>query len=305
VPHYLLSSVSQLEGGIFLFDSSTGKCDRLLRGRFRGMTFGPDGWVYAVTGIRRHDLAFQTRFFRLDPSTGATEDLGPAPWKACHDLRWMDGHFYLVASIGNQVIRLDRSLQPTGRLQVVESDEDICHLNCLAARDGRLFASLFTLSAGTQEDKRCSREWASEGKLIELDFEAETYTLLHEPLAQPHSLVWQENRLLLLESHTSRVTEWDSVSGRARQVAQLTGFLRGMAVGSEEVVVGTSRMFTHHRRSSPSVDWKTRLRERFLPFAGVYCLDPITWRQRRRYSLSGIEIYDILALSPGALSPIP
>lgn len=293
---YLVSSVAQSAGGIFLFDSRAGDRRLLLSGRYRGLTRGGDGCYYTVTGCRRHQKGIETHLWRLRPEGWEAEDLGVYPYLACHDLRWHRDSFYLVASIGNLIVRLDESLREIDRLQIVPHAEDVCHANCLTHRGGALYCSVFTLSPGTRAEKRRTPAWSTEGKVLRLDFAAHRYEVAYEPLCQPHSLQWHGNRLHLVESHTSQVTRIDLGSGTASRAAQLTGFVRGLAFGPGEAVVGVSQMFQDERLDSDRVPLLTRLRDRFRPFEGLLVLDPDTWRVRRRVSWPRVEVYDILPL---------
>jgi len=293
---YLVSSVSAHRGGVFRFDSDTGQIRLLLRGRFRGLTIGEDNWIYTVSGCRTHRREVETHLFRLHPESGDSVDLGPVPWRACHDLRWYRGHFYLVASIGNSIVRLDRNLREVDRMQIVADEEDICHVNCLAEHDGELYCSIFTLSSGTRAEKRGSPQWTSEGKILRLDWEQRRFSVCAEPLAQPHSLNWRGPWLYLLESHTSAVSRVDVETGRIERLAHISGFMRGLAFTPGEAVIGVCQMFRSERSQSRLVPFLARLRDRFQPFQGLLVVDPETWKIRRRVAWPLAEAYDILPL---------
>ncbi len=302
MPHYVYSSVSRIGGGVFLFDSSAGESELLLPGRFRGLTRARDGWIYAVTGARRHHAAPPTHIHRVCPITRTHEDLGPVPWKACHDLKWLRDSFYLVASISNTIARLDCDLREIDRFQLVPDERDVCHVNCLGDCDGELYCSVFTLSPGTRAEKRLTAAWTTEGKVLRLDFDRKRFEVAYETLAQPHSLNFREGVLYLTESHSSRITTLNLQDGSSRVVAQLSGFVRGLSFGPGEVLAATSRMFAYERRQSRHVPWLTRLRDRLRPFSGFYHLDR-NWNIHRRSALGESEVYDVLALeraSPSA-----
>jgi len=297
VPRYLVTDVAR-NGGLYLYDSTANRRERLLAGRFRGVTLGPAGWAYAVTGCRRHEPGIPTHVHRVHLDTRDHEDLGPVPYFACHDLRRHGGAFYLVASIGNLIVRLDDSLRETGRLAIVDDPADVCHVNCLAWSGERMLASIFTLSPGTRAQKRRSAAWMTEGKVLAVDFDRGGWEVLYEPLAQPHSLNWHGERLHLVESHTSRLLRLDLGTGRREETAQLSGFIRGLGFAGDEAVVGVTQMFAEERQTSRSVPWVTRFLDRWRPFEGLLVLDAATGRARQRHPWPGAEVYDIVPVEP-------
>src|SRR4051812_2327025 len=102
---YLFTSSSKTVGGVFLLDTRRKAPERVMDGPFRGMTEGPDGSIYVVSGYRDPEQGHSV-FYRLDPATWKSEKLAEYPIGDCHDFKWIGDHFYLVASLGNQVIRL-------------------------------------------------------------------------------------------------------------------------------------------------------------------------------------------------------
>src|SRR5205823_5142144 len=105
-----------------------------------------------------------------------------------------------------RIVRLDRDLREIDSLQIVESEEDVCHANCIEEVNGELLLSIFTLSPGARAEKNGTRVWQSEGKVLRLDWERKAYEVLFEPLAQPHSLTWRDGALYCCESHTSQIS---------------------------------------------------------------------------------------------------
>src|SRR5262249_54313478 len=132
---YLFTSSSHGVGGTFLLDSTTGATRKLLAGSFRGITSGPDGCYYGVTGTRHTDygpnMVHRAVIYRIEPGTWKAEAVAEHPVGDTHDLLWFNGHFYLVASLGNQIIRLDERCRWLDRMQIVEDERDVCHVNCL------------------------------------------------------------------------------------------------------------------------------------------------------------------------------
>lgn len=292
--HYVFTSNALAEGGVYTLNSDTGRVRRRLKGSFRGITEGPDGCLYVVSGSRnpRKDTS---EIHRIQPTRWETEKIAVHPVKDSHDLKWIRGHFYLVASVGNQILKLDAEGNLVSRMQIVPDERDICHVNCLAEQDGHLYATVFTLSPGSRREKNQTGLWHTEGKLLRLDFEAGHYETLHEPLCQPHSLVPDGGGFYLVESHTSRVVRIGSDWREKRVVGQYTGFLRGLAFSGGERVLGTCVMYVRDRRRMRPLPWLLNWKERLFPFAGLYILNE-AWQVKRRVRLDGAEVYDVLPL---------
>lgn len=300
---YLVTSNSAVQGGVYLLDSATGAVRRVLRGSYRGITRGPGGAFYAVTGVRnpRRD---ESTVVRIAPGSWEAETLAVHPVKDSHDLRWIGGAFYLVASVGNRILRLDAGGALLDTFRLAEDDRDTCHVNCLAEVDGALLCTVFTLTAGERREKNLTGVWHTDGKLLRLDWEAGTFTVLREGLCQPHSLTPRPEGLYLVESHTSSVTLLpgpEAASGPPRRLAQYYGFLRGLAFGPDEAVLGHCIMYTRDRRRFRPLPWWLGLRERYSRFMGLVVVDR-RWRVRRRVHIEHAEVYDVLALAPGEAS---
>jgi hypothetical protein len=292
---YLVTSSARKVGGLFLLDSATGATRKLLEGSYRGLTRGPDGGYYVVSGSRSQQ-APHAAIYRVDPGSGESELLAEHAIGDSHDLRWIDGHFYLVASLGNQIVRLDERCRMIDRMQIVEDDRDVCHVNCLSRMDGELYCSIFTLSPGERKDKRLTGAWHTEGKVLKLDYGAREFEIAYEPLGQPHSLVPGDGALYLVESFHSRVTRVDLARRQANVLRAYTGFVRGLEFGPGEALLGVSLLDRKDRRILKPLSPVGRLLERVQRFAGVLVVDPKTWRVRRRIPLPGTEVYEILCL---------
>lgn len=296
---YLFSSSSKAVGGVFLLDSGTGATRRILEGSSRGLTRGPDGGYYVVSGYRNPTEGSST-LHRIDPESWTAELVAEYPLGDCHDLKWIDGHFYLVASLGNQIVRLDRDGRVADRMQIVEDHRDICHVNCIAEAGGELYCTIFTLSPGERKEKRYTDAWFEEGKILKLDFARRTYDIFYEPLSQPHSLHGAQDALYLVESHRSCVSRVDLKTRRKRVAGEYTGFLRGMALGEGEAVLGASLMYRKDRKQRRPLSFLRQWYERLRPFSGLLVVDGKTWRVRRRVPVPRAEVYDVLALDGAA-----
>ena len=290
MPRYLFSSASRSErcGGVFTFDSHTGERHQVVRAPCRGLTPGPGGCFFAVD----RDSAIH----RIEPGTWQSEVVTTVDAEDAHDLRWIDDGFYLIASLGNRLLRLDADLRIVDEMRVVDDERDICHLNCLAWMDDALFCTLFTLTPGDRKAKRLSGAWMTEGKVIRVDFAAKSFEVVHEPLGQPHNPTPRAEGLYVTESHWGRVTRVAPAAGTSEVAGRYYGFVRGLAFGPGETLVGVCRLYRRERLELQQLPLMQHWRERFFPFAGILVVDPRTWRTRRRHRLRSFEVYDIMPL---------
>jgi hypothetical protein len=178
---------------------------------------------------------------------------------------------------------------------VVPDDRDIRHLNCLVALGEKRFCTVFTLSPGDRREKSRTGAWHTEGKLLCLDFRRKSYSVVYEPLCQPHSMVDREGRIYLVESHTSTLVSVDPSGATRERIAAYRGFLRGLAFGPGEVLLGACAMYARDRQRLRPLPPLKLWAERLFPFSGLLVLDA-RWRVRRRIPIRGAEVYDILLL---------
>lgn len=269
-------------GGVYLLDTDTGSVRRVHDAASRGLTLGPDG-VYVVGNkgdIHHLDLHTWRSTLRADLALDGS-----------HDLKWIDGSFYLVASLGNLVVRLDENLREIDRMRIVEDEGDVCHANCLLGLDGEILLTIFTLSPGRRAEKRKTPAWRTEGKILRLDWPNKRFDVLYEPLSQPHSLVSHQGMLYCCESARAEVVAV-SLETRSKQVVMPQyqyGFARGLEFAGGSVFVGVSRF----RKKTTLLH---RLRSLLEVRCGVVELDAKTWQPRRGFRLPGTDTYEILAL---------
>src|SRR5690242_2078028 len=89
MPQYLFTDASAPSGGLFLLDSKTGKVRRILTGSFRGLTHGPDGAWYLVTGTRSPidgEVPPRSTVYRVEPDSWKAEPVLEHPVGDAHDL---------------------------------------------------------------------------------------------------------------------------------------------------------------------------------------------------------------------------
>lgn len=295
---YIFTSSSKNRGGVYILDSASGEVERILDGSTRGITLGPDGAYYVVSGYRNPEEGNST-IHRLDPRTWASEKVAEYALGDCHDLRWIDGHFYLLASLGNQIVRLDAEGQEVDRMQIVEDDRDICHLNCITELNGELYCSIFTLSPGERAEKRLTGAWHTEGKILKLDYERRSFEIWHDSLCQPHNLVYHEGAMYFVESHTSSVARVDIATRKKKVLAQYTGFVRGLTFGPGEVAVGVCPYYKDDRKRLKPLPFYRQWLEHTFPFSGLLVLNARNWRVRKRVPIKRAEVYEFHLLPDG------
>lgn len=269
--------------GIYRLDTSSARVERLCDRPANGITRAPDGVYFAEP---------DGDIYQLDPMTGTAALRAETGFEYCHDLRWIDGWFYLVSSKTNRVVRLDPAFRVVDSMQIVENDDDVCHVNCIEEVNGQLLVTIFTLSPGVRKQKNRSEAWRREGKILRLDWPSKSWEILYEPLSQPHSLLWRDGQLFCCESHASQVSVVSPEQKTRRTARRLYGFVRGIAFADGNVYIGLSS----RQRRGPFLE---ALLSRFRMTCGVVELDARTWARKRAFPVPGRQVYELLNLEPG------
>lgn len=282
MPQLLISNCTTdpAHGGVYLLETETGASVRIHDQASRGMTIAPHGIF--VVGNRGG-------VHRIDPQSRTSTPCAELPVNGSHDLRWMDGEFLLVASYGNRILRLDRDFRILDQFNVVEDEGDVCHANCIVRDGDRLLLSVFTLTSGRREEKRYTREWREDGKVLEIDWSERRYTVVADSLSQPHSLLPEDGEVYCCESLASRIVALDLASNRRRVLREDYGFVRGLALTGGRAYAGVSRV----RARVPFAQYARGL---FRMRCGVIEYDSATWKPLRRFPIPGSEVYEILVL---------
>ncbi|MEM6782259.1 MAG: TIGR03032 family protein [Bacteroidota bacterium] len=222
-----------------------------------------------------------------------------------HDLAWgtHDGYTALwgVNTAFSALCVLDDavSFRPVWTPPFVSAvvPEDRCHLNGMALHNG---TPAFVTALGTTDTAEGWRTRKLDGGVL-LDVASGEVVL--SGLAMPHSprLVTQPDgsvRLYTLASARGEVLAVDPAAGTATVVAQLPGFVRGLAAHGGYLFVGLSRL----RRNRTFGDLP--LAQRDDVFAGLVVLHEATGAVvgHVRYETSVEEIYDVQVL-PGVRRP--
>ncbi|HEY1941249.1 MAG TPA: TIGR03032 family protein [Roseiarcus sp.] len=162
--------------------------------------------------------------------------------------------------------------------------DDRCHLNGVATDEHRvLYATAF---GSFDEPQGWRAHEPSSGILID----AATNDVLCRGLCLPHSPRLVDRRLFVLESGKGRVLTIDRQSGQADLVAELPGFVRGLADRGRILFVGLSNVRHTERGSSLPIAQNPSL------VTGVAAIDAITGRVLGTMRFSG-EPREVFALA--------
>lgn len=112
--------------------------------------------------------------------------------------------------------------------------EDRCRLNGLAMRDGE---PAYVTALGVRDRASGWRENVHGGVVIDVKRNA----VIAENLCLPQSPRWHNGRLWFLEAGRGLLNAMDPGSGMIRQVAELPGFVRGMALIGDLAFIGLSK----------------------------------------------------------------
>jgi hypothetical protein len=247
-----------------------------------------------LTGIAYHRnriyVAVQSipsRILVLDLSMQVVEVITDDDFNDLHSLQIVDDALFIVSPKNGKLLRHDfttgantvvADFDPRAWVSVVHCWPDdiwLCghHLGYLdpAAQDGGVFS-------------------IGQGRMI-LD-----------GLVRPHSLIGYHDGFVVLDSGNARVLYFDR--GGIKQVTQLHGFLRGVAVASEDVLLVAGGPHRTISRKNPTGEASRSLRdvahERLKIFRLERGVQTRTWLPE----LPGFEIYDLLVLPPDvALTP--
>ncbi|MGP9802089.1 TIGR03032 family protein [Rheinheimera sp. NSM] len=186
-------------------------------------------------------------------------------------------------------------------------DEDRCHLNGLAMRDGKPAFVTAVSRSNTVDGWRDRR--VGGGVVVEV----QTGRIVCDGLSMPHSPRWHDGRLWLLNSGTGELGVVEGLGregehsgsqiGHFRPVAFCPGFLRGLAFCGNYAIVALSK--PRYKRFE-GLPLEQRLKEAdSSPWCGVQIIDLKTGSCVEWFRIDGdvAELYDVEIL-PGFHSPM-
>jgi uncharacterized protein (TIGR03032 family) len=157
-----------------------------------------------------------------------------------HELAWGEDGLWLVNTRFSCLAMLDEahSFVPRWYPDFIDrpSQEDACHLNGMAMRDGAPRWVTALGRSGVASGWRSNK--AAGGVIIDVSDSA----IVSEGLCMPHSPRWHAGRLWVLDSGRGDLCQVELRDGRREPLARLPGFARGLALVGNIAFVGCSRV---------------------------------------------------------------
>ena len=176
-------------------------------------------------------------------------------------------------------------------------DEDRCHLNGLAMRDG---APGFVSAVSKSDTIDGWRDRRADGGIL---IDVASNQIVCTGLSMPHSPRWHDGKLWVLNSGSGELGFVDMDKAKFEPVAFCPGFVRGLAFHGTLAFVGLSKP-RYQRFEGLALD--ARLAEKDSePWCGIQVIDCATGRCVDWFRLDGEigEIYDV-ALLNGVRTPM-
>lgn len=130
------------------------------------------------------------------------------------------------------------SFEPRWRPKFVShlAPEDRCHLNGLAAVEGRV---KYVTALGETNTPGGWRENKRDGGIV---IDVDSNEIIARGLSMPHSPRWYQGKLWVLNSGTGGFGHVDLNSGRYEEIAQFPGFTRGLCFAGRLAFIGLSQV---------------------------------------------------------------
>lgn len=195
------------------------------------------------------------------------------PFDDIHDALIVDDTYYIVSTMTNEVIQLDRERKELKRWSLAPAADSL-HVNCLALWNGRIIYSAFGDFDTPRGYKGCTY-------LAGFVRDLSTGDTLIKELSQPHSLTPLGDRILIANSEKKELLLYGS-DGTLLKAKTLDGYTRGICIGKNHIYVGLS--------CSRNIEDDT------LPSATLVAIDKESWEIRARLALPTREIYAVKQL---------
>jgi protein O-GlcNAc transferase len=266
-----------------------------------------------AVGPRRIIIATRRQVFALYPAPQCANEAEPKGthdgcWLArfslvtgdvhAHEVAWGNEGVWLVNTLFSCLCTLHDSYSfvPRWKPPFISklADDDRCHLNGLAIRDGQ--PRYVTAHAMSDEPAGWRPSKATSGCLLDVS----TGQTVVDGLCMPHSPRWHDGRLWALDSGTGRLIIVQSGDGQVETVEHFPGYARGLSFRNGFALVGLSKI----RETSvfgdiPLAEHRDKLR------CGVAALDlaagrTVAWLQFH----AGVDEIFGVELLPGCLNPV-
>jgi len=157
-----------------------------------------------------------------------------------HEMTWVDEDLWFINTRFSCLCTLDNQYSFVPRWRppfITEYDlRDRCHLNGLAAKDGK---PKYVTALGNSDTPAGWRANKAAGGIL-MDIETNEYILTG--LSMPHSPRWYRDRLWVLESGKGSLSVVDLEQGKMTIVSQLPGFTRGLDFWGDFAFIGLSQV---------------------------------------------------------------
>ena len=211
-----------------------------------------------------------------------------------HDLAWGKDGLWAINTLLSSMTLIDENAdfdsqwRPPFVSDVVP--EDRCHLNSMAMVDGQ---PEYVTAFGKVDTFEGWRENRISGGIL---MDVSSGEIVLEGLPMPHSPRVYDGKLYLLLSATGELVRAEPESGGYEVVAQLPGFVRGMARCGDYLFVGLSKL-----RKSSSTFAALPISDQ-AAFSGIVVVSLSEGRivEHLRYETGVEEIYDVQVLPEGA-----
>ena len=211
-----------------------------------------------------------------------------------HDLAWGKDGLWAINTLLSSMALTDESsdFESQWRPPFVSdiAPEDRCHLNSVAMVDGR---PEYVTAFGEVDTFEGWRENKVSGGIV---MDVSSGEIVVEGLPMPHSPRVYDGKLYLLLSGTGELVCAEPETGGYEVVAQLPGFVRGMARCDDYLFVGLSKL-----RKTSSTFAALPISEQAV-FSGIVVVSLSEGRivEHLRYETGVEEIYDVQVLTEGA-----
>lgn len=157
-----------------------------------------------------------------------------------HEMVWAEEELWFVNTRFSCLCTLDPaySFVPQWRPPFVQflTPDDRCHLNGLALRDNQ---PTYVTALGHSDEPQGWREQRTEGGIL---MDIRNNEVITGGLAMPHSPRWYQDCLWVLESGCGTLAKIDDRTGKRVEVAQFSGFTRGLDFWQHWAFVGLSQV---------------------------------------------------------------
>ena len=208
-----------------------------------------------------------------------------------HDLAWGKDGLWAINTLLSSMSLADNdsSFEAQWRPPFVSdiAPEDRCHLNSVAMVDGQ---PEYVTAFGEVDTFEGWRENRVSGGIV---MDVSSGEVVLEGLPMPHSPRVYDGKLYLLLSGTGELVRAEPEAGEYEVVAQLPGFVRGMARCGDYLFVGLSKL-----RKSSSTFAALPISDQAL-FSGIVAVSLSEGRivEHLRYETGVEEIYDVQVLT--------